>query len=222
MFAFPCLDLVWMMFELARLELGLRDRRLLGPQSLGLPEGGPLVITGPSGCGKSTLLMVLAGLRRPEAGRLFFRGGELKPGTLVAHRRRAHLVFQQPVLPGASLREALGLGLLLRGLPPPEDGRLREELAALGLGRLELDGPPAGLSGGERMRVALLRGLLLPLDLLLLDEPTTGLDDESALALTARLAAPGVPPLLSASHDPRWAAFCPRRLDMREGLLHAA
>jgi ATPase subunit of ABC transporter with duplicated ATPase domains len=97
---------------------------------------------------------------------------------------------------------------------------LQDELAALGLEQLDLKHSAAGLSGGECMRAALLRALLLPVDCLLLDEPTTGLDDAAAARVVARLTRPGVPPLISASHDPRWWAACPARLEIRAGRLH--
>ncbi|MDP2360471.1 MAG: ATP-binding cassette domain-containing protein [bacterium] len=209
-----------MMFELDRLELGYAGRTLLRPQSRRL-EPGRLLLRGASGCGKTTLLRVLAGLGRPRAGGLSWRGAPLQAGGLAAHRRRVHLVSQQPLLPGDDLEEALALGLTLRGLPTPPRSRLREELAALGLA-LDLDAPPAVLSGGEAMRATVLRGLLMPVDLLLLDEPTAGLDEAAARLLLDRLAAPGVPPLIVASHDPRWLAFCHRRVELRGEALHDA
>ncbi|MFA7329974.1 MAG: ATP-binding cassette domain-containing protein [Candidatus Delongbacteria bacterium] len=208
------------MFELDGLELSQGGRSLLGPLDLSLPTAARVVLAGPSGCGKSTLLRVLAGLERPAAGHVRFHGEPLLPGRLPAHRLRVHLVSQQPLLPGESLGEALVLGHRLRGLPPPDADRLRGELAALGLSNLSLDQPPGGLSGGEAMRAAALRGLLLPVEHLLLDEPTTGLDDEAAARLICRLSDPELPPVLSASHDPRWWAACPTRLEFRAGRLH--
>lgn len=208
------------MFELQGLHLRQGGRDLLGPLDLTLPAAARIVLAGPSGCGKSTLLRVLAGLERPAAGSVRFRGDLLLAGRLPAHRRRVHLVTQQPQLPGESLGEALVLGHRLRGLPLPDAPRLREELAVLGLSNLSLDQPPGGLSGGEAMRAAVLRGLLLPVEMLLLDEPTTGLDDEAAARLIQRLSDPELPPVLSASHDPRWWAACSTRLEFRAGRLY--
>jgi len=208
------------MFELEDLHLRAGGRVLLERQSLAHPGVPRLLLSGPSGCGKSTLLRVLAGLAHPAGGSLSWRGQPVAPGGLAAQRRRVHRVEQQPLLPGATLREALVLGLELRGLPLPSDDRLRRELEALGLGQLPLDQDPARLSGGEALRVAVLRGLLLPVELLLLDEPSAGLDDAALDLLRGRLLRPDTPALLVAGHDPRLDGFCPVQWRFQGGALH--
>lgn len=208
------------MFELKDLHLTAGGRVLLQRQSLAHPGAPRLLLSGPSGCGKSTLLRVLAGLAHPAGGTLLWHGQPVVRGGLAVQRRRVHRVEQQPLLPGASVREALVLGLELRGLPLPADTRLREELAALGLAQLPLEQDPARLSGGEALRVAVLRGLLLPVELLLLDEPSAGLDDVAVALLRERLTRPDTPALLVAGHDPRLEGLCPARWSFREGALH--
>jgi ABC-type multidrug transport system ATPase subunit len=199
-------------------------RRLFGPLAIEFgPEGA--VIDGPSGAGKTTLLKLIAGLSRPVSGRVIHADGEGSgPLQLRAH---AHYVAQEPLLPGETLREALNLGRLLEGRPPADDGRLHLELEALGLAGLSLEQAPATLSGGERMRLALLRGLLLERRWLLLDEPSAALDPASTERLLERLHAPAagvaLPALLAVSHDPHWlAAGRGRRLRLERGELRDA
>lgn len=127
--------------------------------SLDLPEAGLVVLTGPSGCGKTTLLRLLAGLEDPQAGVIAGR---------EAHR--VSMVFQEDrLLPWESA---------LANAVTTADGR---ERASEYLTRLGLDGDqhrlPAELSGGMRRRVAIARALAADHDLLLLDEPFTGLDE---------------------------------------------
>ncbi len=175
---------------------------------------------GASGSGKSSLLRLLAGLARPRRGALSWNGRPLA-GRLQEHRRCVHLVDQRPLLPGPTLRHCLCQGFELRGLPLPADSRLREGLDALAL-PLALEHDPANLSGGEALRVALLRGLLLPVEALLLDEPSAGLDDEAARQVLDVALAEDAPPLLVVSHDERWRIRCARRLELRQGALHEA
>lgn len=208
------------MFLLQELEVAHGSRLLAGPLDLELDLRGGLLLGGPSGSGKSSLLRLLAGLSRPRRGVLFWKGLPLA-GRLQEHRRCVHLVDQRPLLPGSTLRQCLCQGLELRGLPLPADSRLREGLDALAL-PLSLEHDPARLSGGESLRVALLRGLLLPVEALLLDEPSAGLDDEAARQVMDVALAAGAPPFLVVSHDERWRARCARRYELRQGDLHEA
>lgn len=133
------------------------------PQQLGL-------IIGPSGSGKSTLLEILSGLAEPTSGSVFWREKELIAEEL---QQLAGLVFQFPErhFCGGTLLEELRLG-------HPELGieRVRQALAEVGLEHLSLSTPPHALSGGQQRRLALAVQLIRQPNLLLLDEPTAGLD----------------------------------------------
>jgi thiamine transport system ATP-binding protein len=138
-------------------------------------DGETMAVLGPSGCGKSTLLRVLAGLQRPDAGRVLL-GGRDVTGT-PAHRRGIGLMFQDDALfPHRDVGGNVAFGLRMAGRPRMEiDRRVAELLELVGLGGWERR-PVGPLSGGERKRVALARALAPEPRVLLLDEPLGSLD----------------------------------------------
>ncbi|MBI1357669.1 MAG: ATP-binding cassette domain-containing protein [Acidobacteria bacterium] len=165
------------------------------------------VLFGPSGAGKTTILRALAGLERPAAGRIVWRGRPWFNATdgvwLAPQRRRVGLLFQDYALfPHLSVADNIGYGLA--GLDRPERRkRVAEQLALFGLEALA-DRKPRRLSGGERQRVALARTLAPRPELLLLDEPLSALDAPTRETLRAelrsRLLAAGIPALV-VTHD---------------------
>ncbi len=135
----------------------------LAPQQLGL-------VIGPSGSGKSTLLEILAGLAQQTAGGVFWRDQELTPEHL---QQLGGLVFQFPErhFCGSTVLEELRLG-------HPELGsqKVHEALGEVGLADLALHTSPQSLSGGQQRRLALAVQLIRQPNMLMLDEPTAGLD----------------------------------------------
>jgi molybdate transport system ATP-binding protein len=167
---------------------------------------GVTALFGPSGCGKSTILAAVAGLFRPDAGRVALRGEALldtDAGRFVPpERRRCATVFQEARLfPHMSVETNLRYGL--RRAPPGATGPgFAEVVALLGLGAL-LTRRPRALSGGERQRVALGRALLARPRLLLMDEPLAALDGPrraEILPFLARLRDMQGPPILYVTH----------------------
>lgn len=140
--------------------------RAVGPIDLVLMPGTITAMVGASGSGKSTALNLLAGLRRPDAGRA-------RPGA----PGRVSMVFQSPtLLPWADVLANVALPLELAGVPRAEArARAARELAGVGLGDRQA-ALPRELSGGMAMRCALARALVTKPALLLLDEPFAALD----------------------------------------------
>jgi molybdate/tungstate transport system ATP-binding protein len=147
--------------------------------TLAVPAGAYTVLLGPSGAGKTTLLEVVAGLRRPRAGRVRLRGADVT--HLPPAARHVGYVPQDAALfRTMTVRENLGFALAVRGADSA--ARVAELAAWLGLGGL-LDRRAVGLSGGEAQRVALGRALAFRPDVLLLDEPLNAVDEATRAAL---------------------------------------
>ena len=185
-------------------------------------------ICGPSGCGKSTLLSLVAGLLRPDRGRLVLDGDVLVDtltGVFVpAWQRHCALVFQDgQLVPHLTTRQNLLYGYSRRR-PPERRFELSEVVELLEIGGL-LDRRPAQLSGGERQRVALGRVLLYSPRVLLLDEPLASLDErlkQQILPFLSRVRDETGIPMLYVSHVNTEVDFlADRTLRMEAGRLLA-
>jgi tungstate transport system ATP-binding protein len=176
--------------------LALRDvrRRYSNGYALDVPAldviaGEVLGVIGPNGSGKSTLLRILGLLERPDEGRVLFGGRAVDAREALAERRRIATVFQEPLLADASVRDNAGLGLRFRGVPAAEAAaRATPWLERPGVAALAARAART-LSGGEAQRVALARALVLEPEVLLLDEPFSGLDAPTRAALVTDLGA---------------------------------
>jgi molybdate transport system ATP-binding protein len=170
----------------------VRRREFALDLSLTVARGEIVAVLGPNGAGKSTLLGVLAGLLRPDTGRVVLGGRTLtdtEAGVHVpTHRRGVGLLAQQALLfPHLSALANVAFGPRCHGVPRAVAAqRARQLLAEVDVGELARR-RPAQLSGGQAQRVALARALAGEPELLLLDEPLAALDIDSAPALRALL-----------------------------------
>jgi lipoprotein-releasing system ATP-binding protein len=209
--------------------VGGQSLTILRELDLHVDAGEMVAIVGASGVGKSTLLHVLGGLDRADAGTIAIAGttlGTLTDAELVAFRNRhVGFVFQfHHLLPEFSALENAEMPMRIARIPLPM-ARPRAEtlLRRVGLGD-RLPHRPGMLSGGEQQRVAVARALVMRPSVLLADEPTGDLDEQTADALHVLLREMhrdfGLTSII-ATHNPRLAAACDRILRLEGGCLHA-
>src|SRR5882672_9688436 len=168
--------------DVRSLSITFGRQRVLRDISLSVPKGQTVAIVGESGCGKTVLMKAIIGLIKPTSGQILFDGKDLFKLTdkeLVVQRIRFGYVFQN-----AALFDSMTVGQNVsfplrqhRRLPEPElQQMVLARLAEVGLPESVVVKKPAELSGGMRKRVGLARALVMNPELLLYDEPTTGLD----------------------------------------------
>lgn len=169
------------------LQIDIRHRQGAFDLSAEVEVGAGLTaLFGPSGSGKTTLVNLVAGLVRPDEGRITFSGevwSDQRSGIFVPpHRRRIGYVFQEGRLfPHLTVRGNLVYGT--RFAPRHEPGETLDRVAALLRIAPLLDRRPSHLSGGEKQRVALGRALMAKPRLLLMDEPLSALDNDLKAAI---------------------------------------
>lgn len=210
-----------------RYRVGSQTIHVLRDLDLAVASGEMVAVVGASGVGKSTLLHLLGGLDRADTGSIRIGDadlGRLTDPELVAFRNR-HIgfVFQfHHLLPEFDAVENAAMPLRIARLGPAEAApRARRLLERVGLGD-RLRHRPGMLSGGEQQRVAVARALVMEPTLLLADEPTGDLDEETGEALHGLLremhAEFGLTSLI-ATHNLRLASSCDRTLRLEGGRL---
>ena len=180
------------MLQIHNLSKHYATRTVLGGIDFEVAAGEYIAITGESGVGKSTLLNLIAGLDLPDTGSIMLDGTELTAlddnGRTALRRTRMGFVFQAfHLLPHLTLAQNVALPLALNGVAPAAAAlRVHEMLVAVGLAARAADYPRT-LSGGEMQRVAIARALILRPSLVLADEPTGNLDQDTAAQIAALL-----------------------------------
>jgi molybdopterin-binding protein len=194
-------------------------RTVVAVDRVAVEPGEVLAILGPNGAGKSTLFRLLALLERPDAGRVVLADRPVRSGDTQAIRRLA-TVFQRPYLFAGSVARNVGWGLSQRRVPP-DDRRARVAEALTSAGLAELAGADVTtLSGGERQRVALARAIATRPEILLLDEPTAGLDVTIRAAFRRdleRMVRGAAAAAILITHDPSDAFGLADRIAIMEG-----
>jgi ABC-type multidrug transport system fused ATPase/permease subunit len=191
--------------------------------SLRIGAGERVAIVGPNGAGKSTLVSILMGLYRPQGGRVLADGVPFEQLDMGVFRRQLGVVQQDPLVFPGTIRENIAFGR-----PEASDADIRAA-AETATARHFVERFPAGydtvvgdegvgLSGGQRQRIAIARALLDEPRLLLLDEPTTYLDESGVTALLENLAnLPRRPTIVLATHDPQASTHADRVIALRDG-----
>ena len=188
-------------------------------------EGEAVGIVGPSGSGKTTLLLVAAGLERATSGEVIVMGENLvsmSEDRLTRFRRdNLGIIFQAfHLIPTMTALENVAIPLELRGTVDAFS-RAAEKLRRVGLGN-RLQHYPGELSGGEQQRVAIARALAASARVILADEPTGNLDQETGngiIDLLFSLRETAGTTLLLVTHDPDLARRCGRIVEIRDGTI---
>jgi len=188
-------------------------------------KGEAIALCGPSGCGKSTLLHLIGGLDKPTRGKVLVNDKELGRDRDMVHfmRHEVGFVFQlHNLIPDLTMEENCLLPAVAAGTPNAAAlSRLQELAERTGL-RHRLKHRIQKLSGGERQRTAICRALMNRPGILLADEPTGSLDEETSSTvfnLLLDLAHTESVTLLMATHDRSLAAACDRVLEMHDGRI---
>jgi putative ABC transport system ATP-binding protein len=213
------------------LKSGGQPLHILRDVDLKLATGEVAGVVGPSGSGKTSLLMVLAGLEKATAGKIVIDGADLtgrsEDQLAIFRRKTLGILFQNfHLVPSMTALEnvALTLEIAEAGKPWKElAGRAAAALEEVGL-KDRITHLPSALSGGEQQRVGLARALVAQPKLLLADEPTGNLDQETGekmIELMFGLARDRGTAILLITHDPDLAARTDRLLHMNQGRLTA-
>lgn len=167
--------------EIIRLEnVGFKvgNDEILTNINFSVKEGQIVTITGPSGGGKSTLLKLIGLLSSPTSGTIQYQGKDIFEYEPTEYRKEVSYFFQNAILFDDTVRDNLAFPAKIRGVEVDE-GRAIEGLKIVQLPSTYLDKPIQDLSGGEKQRVALIRNLMYPPKILLMDEVTSSLDKEN-------------------------------------------
>jgi phospholipid/cholesterol/gamma-HCH transport system ATP-binding protein len=170
------------LIRLDQVSMQFDGHRVLHGLDLGIRRGQTVCVIGESGCGKTVLLKLLIGLLQPTVGRVVFDGqvlGDLSERQLTQQRLRFGFLFQGAALfDSLSVYDNIAFGLRALGKRPEAEIAeiVKQRLLEVGLPQTVVSKKPAELSGGMKKRVGLARALALDPEVMLYDEPTTGLD----------------------------------------------
>ena len=164
-----------------RLE-DVRFKQVLDIETLQIQACKVSAIVGPSGGGKTTLLRILNRMNTPDSGRVFFFGEPVEQMDPVQLRRRVVMLTQMPVIFAGTVRENLLIGSRLAEKEEPAADAVAAIMTRVGLEKDFAD-DAARLSGGEKQRMALARVMLMDPEVMLLDEPSASLDEETEIRI---------------------------------------
>jgi thiamine transport system ATP-binding protein len=207
------------MLEIDKVSIIYDSSQLFANLSLTIKHHEIVALTGPSGSGKTTLLRCIAGLESIRTGSIRLNGQDIT--NQPAHQRNIGMVFQDNQLfPHLTVGQNVAYSLKIKRAPRKiTDNKVREVLSLVGLNHL-IDRTVTNLSGGEAKRVAVARALIAEPQVLLLDEPLTGLDADlhgRLLEDLSKLLRTRGTTVLHVTHDKTEAsAIADRVLDLRQ------
>src|SRR5690625_2352483 len=164
--------------ELNHVSFEANGNEILKDITFTVNKGEIITFTGPSGSGKSTLLKLIGYLLNPTSGTIQYKNKEITQYEPTEYRKEVSYFFQNAVLFDEVVRDNLSLPAKIRD-EYFDEARAIEGLETVQLSESYLDQPIHELSGGERQRVALIRNLMYPPEILLMDEVTSSLDKEN-------------------------------------------
>lgn len=164
--------------RIENLDFKVDSQQILEDIDLTIYKGDIVTVTGPSGGGKSTLLKLIGSLISPTAGKIYYKDKDIQLYKPTEYRKQVSYFFQNAVLFDKTVRQNLKFPSEIRGEEFDED-RAKKGLETVQLPTSYLDKPIKNLSGGEKQRVALIRNLMYPPEVLLMDEVTSSLDKEN-------------------------------------------
>lgn len=199
--------------------------------SLEIKRGEVLAIMGPSGSGKSTLLHTLAGITKPDSGKVYFNGLRIdnltdKQRTLL-RRSKFGFVFQfSQLVPELTAIDNVAVPLLLNGINRKAAYQKAEQwLNKVGITDAKLNHLANQLSGGQIQRVAIARAMVINPEVLFADEPTGSLDSlnsELVMKMFIKTAKDNGTTVVMVTHEPTIAAYADREIIVRDGKLEGA
>lgn len=206
-----------------QVTVAAQEKIILSNISFALRSGEKAALCGKSGSGKSSVLRTLLGLHSITSGSVYFKEQALSPVTVHLIRSHTAYIGQEPILGADKVREALLLPFKFKAHKQniPAESQLLEVLQRLKLNPCILDRECDRISGGEKQRIALARGLLLGKSLYLLDEVTSALDVGSKNAVFEVFTDPQLT-VLSVAHDPDWLERCSTVFELDDGQLTKA
>lgn len=171
-----------MLFQL----INLKYKDILNIEKLEIPENKITCIVGESGSGKTTLLRHLNGLVSADSGSIYFKGKNIDELDNIQLRRKVVMLSQNPAIFLGNIRDNLIIGLKFSDKSEVDDDKLNKILELVHLDK-SLEDDAEKLSGGEKQRVALGRILLMEPEVLLLDEPSSALDEATEKLVIERV-----------------------------------
>ncbi len=198
--------------------------------SLEIKRGEVLAIMGPSGSGKSTLLHTLAGIIKPDSGKVYFSGSRIDNlndhGRTMLRRTKFGFVFQfSQLVPELTAIDNVAVPLLLNGIPRGEAYHRAEQwLNKVGIADAKLNHLANQLSGGQIQRVAIARAMVINPEVLFADAPTGSLDSlnsELVMKMFIKTAKENGTTVVMVTHEPTIAAYADREIIVRDGRVEA-